>query len=285
MGHYRFGPLGRMVLVDTPGGGFTEVPTEFGATHVSLNGTATKDVFGYKRAWSIPLIGLAPTARSWFELAYRNAVGPCYFLDEERVNRLSEAASSTLSAWSPVTALTASINQATVTTSPLAVATLSYTAAGVVVQARAPLSSVAWTPTAAGTLIADDFLVPVGPGEHVVFSLYVVSGAFTVELVPYGPTLAPLAAIVGGVDQAENLTRRYLTYAVPGDGSVVAVRPRVRVAGAGLVRSVGWQLEQGDLPTAWVLGAPAAKVLVSIGSTRRRSYGNNIDSTLALMEA
>lgn len=285
MVHYRFGPLDRMIVVDVPDGGFEEVPVEIGATHISLNGTATKDSFGYKRTWSIPLAGLAPTALSWFEMCYRNAVGPVYFLDESRVNRLSEAASSTLSAWAPVDAFTASGGPAVISTTTTGVPDrLSTTVAGEVIQALAPLSALRWTPLAAGTVLASDVLIPVGLGEEITFSVYVLDGVFTIEIVPYGPTGVAGAAIVGGVNQAENVTRRYLHTTIPTDGSVVAVKPRLRVLVADTVDTIGWQLESGVLPTPWVLGSPPARVLVSLGSHTRRHFGNNVDSTLALTE-
>jgi hypothetical protein len=285
MGRYRFGPIDRMILVDAPPGGFDEEPVEFGGTHFSLNGTATKDVFGYKRKWSIPLVGLAPTALSWFELCYRMAVTQPYFLDEKRINRLSAAASSTLSAWDPADAFTASQGPTVLTTTTTGVpARLSTTSGSEVLQALAPMSALRWSPTVAGTVMATDALVPVSPGEVVCFSVYILDGICTVELVPYGPTLVAGAAVTGGVDLAENVTRRYLTYTVPTNGTVVAVRPRLRVLAADTVDTIGWQVEASALPTPWVLGSPAARVLVSLGTGKRRHFANNLDGTLVLTE-
>ena len=282
--HYRFGPLTRMIVIDVPPGGFDEVPVEMGATHISINGTATKDSFGYKRTWSIPLAGLTPTALSWFELCYRNAVGPVYFLDESRINRLSEAASSTLSAWAPTDAFTATSGALTTTTTAVP-ARLTTTTGPEAIYSLAPLTALRWAPVAAGTVLASDVLVPVGPGEQICFSLYLLDGVCTTELVPYGPTGVAGAAITGGISQVENVPRRYLTTTIPTDGTIVAVRPRLRVLVADTVDTIGWQLEASDLPTPWVLGSPAAQVLVSLGKHGRRHFGNNIDSTLTLTEA
>jgi hypothetical protein len=285
MGRYRFGPIDRMIFVDAPPGGFDEDPVEYGATHFSLNGTATRDRLGFKRQWSIPLPGLAPTALSWFELCYRSAVSQPYFLDERRINRLSVPASSTLSAWDPHDAFTASQGPTVLSTTTTSVpARLSTTIGGEVIQALAPIWALRWAPTAAGTVMATDALVPVAPGEQVCFSVYILDGVCTVELVPYGPTLIAGAPVTGGVDLAENETRRYLTYTTPGDGSVVAVQPRLRVLAADTVDTIGWQVQASALPTPWVLGAPAARVLVSLGSGRRRHFANNLDSTLTLTE-
>lgn len=283
MGRYRFGPLTRMIVVDTPPGGFNEVPVELGALHTSLNGTATKDVFGYKREWSIPLVGLAPTALSWFELCYRQAAGDCYFLDELRINRLSETVSSTLSAWSGITAFTATNGVLSTTTIGVPLRLRCTTATGVF-QALAPISALRWVSTAAGTCTATDTYVPVLPGEQVTFSVYVVAGTFSLEIVPYGPTLTPLTAITGGSTQTENLVRRYITYTAPLDGSVVAVRPQIRVTGATTVDSIGWQLEASALPSPWVLGSPPCRVLIALGTHHRRSFGNNLDGSLTLTE-
>jgi hypothetical protein len=281
--HYRFGPLTRMIVIDVPPGGLDEALVEIGATHVSLNGTATKDIFGYKRAWSIPLAGLAPTALSWFELCYRNAVGDCYFLDELRNNRLSEQSSSTLSAWSGITAFVASNGNLSATTAGVPLWLQCSTATGVV-QALAPLSALRWIASAAGTCQASDTLVPVAPGEQVCFSCYAVAGAFTVELVPYDPTLAPLAVVSGGSTVAENLVRRYITYTAPTNGAGVVVRPQIRVTGATTVDSIGWQLEAAPVPSPWVLGSPPCRVLVALGTHRRRHFGNHMDGVLTLTE-
>jgi hypothetical protein len=274
-----------MITIDTPPGGFNEEPIEVGATHMSLNGTSTKDVFGYKRRWSIPLAGLAPTALSWFELCYRNSTGPAYFLDEQRINRLSVAASSTLSAWAQTDAFSASQGPGVVSTTTAGVpARLSCTTGTEVLQTLAPLSALHWTPTVAGTIRAGDALVPVGLGEKVCFSIYLLSGACTIELVPFGPTLVAGAPLIGGVTLAENKPRRYLTVTIPSDGSVVAVKPQLRVLAAGAVDTIGWQVEAAELPSPWVLGSPAAHVLVALGTLGRRHYGNNIDSALSLSE-
>jgi len=272
-----------MIVIDVPDGGFNEEPLQIGATHTSLNGTATRDTFGYKRNWSIPLQGLEPTALSWFELCYRGAAGPVYFLDESRVNRLSEAASSTLSAWSPVDPFTASSGTlvSTVTGVP---ARLSTTTGATVVQALAPIYALRWTPVAAGTVLASDVLVPVARGEQVCFSLYLLDGVCTIELVPYSAAGVAGSPITGGINLAENVTRRYLTTTIPTDGSVVAVRPRVRVLVADTVDTIGWQLEAAALPSPWIQGSPPCRVLVSLGGHKRRHYGNNIDSILTLIE-
>src|ERR1044072_6592799 len=101
MARFRFGPLGRLMVVDVPRGGYDVPVEEIGAMHESLTGSHTKDVFGYKMSVKIDLEGLDARALSWFEMAYRGGLGPTlYFVDEERTNRLGAAVASALSAWS-----------------------------------------------------------------------------------------------------------------------------------------------------------------------------------------
>lgn len=284
MGLFRFGPLGRMLAVDLPTDGFDDPLDELAAVHQSLSGVRTKDVFGYKRSFTVPLEGLSARAASWFEMAARGALGqPLYFLDEFRVNRLGAAVSSTLSAWSPY--VTLAPGNGTVVAVAAPVEMLAVPAPDLL--SLAPAKAASWTTTAAGVLVCQPTTyTPVLPGEDVCLSAYVPSGAPTLELVPFAKgTLLPGAPIVGTVEIAGAPPRRYVTYSVPADGSVVAVRPQLRVAGAGTVVVLGMQLERGSTPSAWVLGSGVPKVLVTAMPTHRRRVGGYSDGSITLQEA
>ena len=284
MGVFRFGPLGRMLAVDLPTDGFDDTLDELAAVHQALSGVRTKDVFGHKRSFSVPLEGLSARAASWFEMAARGALGqPLYFLDEYRVNRLGAAVSSTLSAWSPYVVFSPTNGAAVAVTA----ATEALPVAAPDQPSQAPAKAVTWTTTAAGVLVAQPTsYTPVIPGETVCFSAYVPAGAPTLELVPFAKgTLAAGAPIVGTVTVAGAPARKYVTYAVPADGSVVAVRPQVRVAGAGAVTLLALQLERGATPSAWVLGSGVPKVLVTANPSHRRRVGGYSDGSITLQEA
>jgi hypothetical protein len=281
MGVYRFGPLGRMLSIELPSDGFDDTLDELGAVHQALSGLRTKDVFGHKRTFVIPLEGLAPSVVSWFEMAFRGSLGaPLYLLDEYRVNRLSGACSSTLSAWSPYTAFTASVGTFTATTT--AVEFLPAPGG----PSLAPAKALTWVATAAGLLTCQPTTyTPVKAGEVVTFSAYVPSGTVTLELVPFAKTtLTAGAPVTGTVSVAGTPLRRYVTYIVPSDGSVVAVRPQVRIAAAGTAVLLALQLEQGAVPSQWVQGSGVPKVLVGALSSHRRRVGGYLDGSAQLME-
>lgn len=284
MGVYRFGPLGRLLSVDLPTDGFDDTLDELGAVHTSLSGVRTKDVFGHKRSFAIALEGLTARALSWFEMAFRGALGaPLYLLDEARVNRLGAACSSTLSAWSPYVMFTPANGAVVAVASTVELLPVPAPNA----PSLAPAKALQWMATAAGALVCQPgTYTPVVPGESVTFSAYVPSGAVTLELVPFAKTtLAAGAPIVGTVTVAGAPARKYVTYAVPGDGSIVAVRPQIRVAGAGVVTVLGLQLERGATPSAWVQGSGVPKVIVLTLPSHRRRVGGYTDGSITLQEA
>lgn len=284
MGLFRFGPLGRLMPVELPTDGFDDTLEELAAIHQALSGVRTKDVFGHKRSFSIPLEGLSARAASWFEMAARGALGqPLYLRDEYRENLLGAAVSSTLSAWSPYVVFAPTNGTAVPVAAPLGVLPV----ASPDQPSQAPAKALTWTSTAAGVLVCQPTTyTPVVPGETVCLSAYVPSGAPTLELVPFAKdTLAAGAPIVGTVTIAGAPPRRYVTYAVPADGSVVAVRPQVRVAGAGAVTLLALQLDRRATPGPWVLGSGVPKVIVSAMPTHRRRVGGYSDGSISLLEA
>jgi hypothetical protein len=281
MGHYWFGPLGRLMVVDVPDGGFDDPIEEIGGMHESLNGTRTKDVLGHKATYKIRLDGLDPRALSWFEMAYRGALGyPLYFVDEQRINRLNAAASTARSAWSEVDPFVITSGTLAMVANPNLL--LPGTQDGATVQTPGPARSTTWTTTIGATLKVGD-IVPVREGEHLVFSLYVSSGTPSVEFTPFDASLTPLAQAGATQIIAGTPPRRYVTYTVP--AGVAAVRPLIRHPGAQASTFTGLQLEAGDLPSPWVQGAGVGTVLVDSFPLTRRKIANHTDAELTLVEA
>lgn len=282
MGSYRFGPLGRLIVVQIPDDGFDMPVDEFGGLHESLNGTRTKDVLGRKTTYKINLEGLDTRALSWFEMAYHGALGSAlWFVDEQRTNRLSREVSSALSVWSDIDPFS-NLN-GTRTTVPNTVSLLPDVQGGAPGLTPAPDSAQQWVSTAGGIVRCGPML-PVQPGEHMVFSLYALSGTPTLEFTPYdaaGVALAqsgPLTDVIASVPP-----RRYETYVVPASG-VAAIQPCIRHAGAQTSVWTALQLEQGDIPTPWVLGGGASRVLVNDFPLSRRRVGNYVSGNLVLLE-
>jgi hypothetical protein len=282
MGRFRFGPVGRLMVVDTPQDGFDDAVEEIGGTRQSLNGTTTKDVFGYKASYKIGLDGLDPRALSWFDMAYRGALGaPLYFVDEQRTNRLTAAASSARSALGeddPYSNL-----NGTRTTVANTALLLPGVQDGVAVQTPAPVNAQQWVSTATG-IVRCGPMIPVQSGEHMVFSIYVLSGTPVLEFTPFDATGAALpqvgstATVIAGTTE-----RRYLGY-VPAAG-VVAVQPCIRHMAAQSSTWTALQFEAGDTPTPWVLGGGGLQVIVDSFPTSRRRLGNYKDATITLLEA
>lgn len=283
MGRFRFGPLGRLMVIDSPRDGFDTETSEVGALHESLSGARTKDVFGYKAKYKIGIEGLEPRALSWFEMAFRGALGSVlYFVDEQRINRLSAEASSGLSVLSGVDPFThisgthvKAANTALLLPGPLD---------GVAAQTPGPAGAVSWTNVGTQNLLRCGPMVPVQPGEHVVFSVYILSGTPTLEFTPYDaagaalPQAGSVTTTVAGPPE-----RRYASYTVPGTG-VAAVQPCVRHALAQTSVITGLQFEQGDTPTPWTLGAGSPLVLVDEFPTKRRWLGSYVDASITLLE-
>jgi hypothetical protein len=282
------GPLGRMMAIQVPTAGIGAVPYTYGVLHQNLSGAATKDIFGQKWSYSVPLEQMGPRAYSFIEMMLRGALsGPYYLLDPRRRNRLGPVVSG------------CGINYSSTGTSPW------VPSSGVVTIVAAPevmLPSpanmytpgpslgVRWVPTAAGVLVGGITPVPVLPGETITFSCYCPIGSPTVELVPYNASLVAQAAISGTITVAGAPARKYITYIVPRDGSVVAVLPQIRAAAAGTFLTMAWQITDGSTPEPWVIGGGVPKVLIdqtnTSGATNGADYLSNTQSgTLTLFEA
>ena len=287
MGRFRFGPLGRLMVVDSPRDGFAAPVDTIGALHESLNATRTKDVFGYKSTYKIPLEGLDPRALSWFEMAYRGALGnPLYFLDEQRVNWLSPAVSSALSAWAetdPFVHLNG-VHTVVANTFPL----LPDAEDGGALLTPGPTSALSWTNTATGNIIRCGPMIPVTPGEDMSYSVYVLSttgGTPTLEFTPFDSAGVALGQLPGASDTqvtAGSPPRYWIPYiANPG---VAAVQPCIRHAVPQTSVLTGFQLEKSLTPTPWVLGQQPARVLVDDLPLDRRFIGNYMNAVITLLE-
>lgn len=286
MGQFRFGPLGRLMVVDSPQDGFDSPVNEVGALHESLNGTRTKDVLGYKSTIKIELEGLSPRALSWFEMAYRGALGETlYFLDEQRVNRLSAAASSALSSRAEADPFTHT--NGTHTTVANASLLLPGTEAGEAVLTPGPAKAVQWVSTDTQRIVRVGPALPVQPGEHIVFSFYLLSSSLDsqtpqAEVTPYDAAMValPQAGVQGEI--AGPPVRRFVRYTVP--AGVVAVQPCIRHGQIHTSSWTGLQFEQGDDPTPWVIGAGVPQVLVDDFPSKRRWIGNHVNASITLLE-
>lgn len=257
--YYLFGPLARMMPIQVPLEGFANPITEYGALHSPLSGAQTKDVFGYKGSWQIPLDSLEPRAWSFLEMIFRGAIpGPYYFIDPRRRNRLSATVSSTDAVYTADTVWFPSSGAL-----PHAGAT-SWTLPDAVTGkvSQGPGNALSWTPTAAGTLLAETRPIPVLPGETITFSCYVQAGSPTLEIVPYDGSFTAHAPWTGTVDVPGTPDRKYITRRVPLDGSVAAVRPQLRAAASGTFTTYAWQLSDHGGPEPWVLGAGIPQVLL-----------------------
>lgn len=259
------GPLGRLVRLDLSpdAGDFTDEPRELGALNTALDGTETKDVFGYRRAISLPAVGFADRALSWIMSCYRGVIaGPLYYLDTRYPNRLSASVSGM--AWPQVGRWSASSGSAEKTPSGLDLLTTA-TAEGDI-SVPGPSWALTWSPAAAGTLTAEATrFIPVVPGEELVFSVWALAGAPTLELVPYSADGVAGAEVTGTTVLAGPVPRRYVSYTVPASG-VAAVRARIRAAGAGTVTTAAWMLsapQEDGTPPPWVLGRSAPQVLIN----------------------
>lgn len=257
--YYLFGPLGRLMPIQVPLEGFSNPLTEYGILHNPLSGAQTKDVFGYKSSWQIPLDALEPRAWSFLEMIFRGAIaGPYYFIDPRRRNRLSAAVSANDTVYTADTVWVPSSGALPHTS----VASFLLPDAGTGKQSQGPGAALSWTPAVAATLLAEARPVPVLPGETITFSCYVQAGTPTLEIVPYDLGGTAHAPWTGTVDVPGTIDRKYITRRVPLDGSVAAVRPQLRAGAADTYTTVGWQLSDRSSPEPWVLGAGIPQVLV-----------------------
>lgn len=281
MGRFRFGPLGRMMMVDSPERGFSVDPGEVGVERQTIDGTRTKDVFGYKQEFKVDVDGLDARALSWFEMAYRGALGPTlYMLDEQRINRMSAAASSARSAWSydDPFASTSGVETVVANTELLLPGVLD----GTNVETPGPNSAWQWVTTIGATCQIGD-IIPTQEGEHLVFSAYVLdAGTPELEFTPFAADLTQLPQVGATTVVASSPPRRYATYVVP--AGVAAVRPLLRHPGAQTSTVTALQLEEGDTPTPWVMGVGTPRVMIRSAPMDRRRLGNYMDSKFTIVE-
>jgi hypothetical protein len=277
------GPLGRLMQIQMPSGGFSSHLMENGSNHTPLSGRRTKDIFSRRFEYDISLDGLSPGVLSWLELLYTDAItGPFYLLDSSRVNRLRARISSTGTA--PISHNVNSLDwtiSSGVVTFPAATVVLLPAATGHL--SPGPSKAAQWVPTAAGTLL-DTAQIPVIPGETITFSCYAQAGAPTLEIVPLSASLVAGAPITGTVVVGGTPPRRYVTYTVPTNGSVVAVQVQLRASAAGTYTTTAWQLEANATPGDWALGTGVPKVLFDDMTGDRQSVGTYTASELSLLE-
>ena len=277
------GPMGRLMKIDIPTDGFTATLTESGAEHLPLSGRRTKDVFNRRRGFEIPLDGLTPGALSWFEMLYTDAIlGPFYLLDTSRPNRLRARISS--SGTAPLSSNANALDWNNPGAGPLTF----ITATSVLLPNGTDLSpgpsrAAQWVPGAANVL-TDTAQIPVIPGEVITFSVYVQAGAPTVEIIPLNAVLDPQTPISGTTIVAGTPPRRYVSYTVPSNGSIVAVQVQIRASAAGTYTTLAWMLNSGGTPADWTLGTGVPRVLVMAMDNARQRVGNYTSSAVSIRE-
>jgi hypothetical protein len=259
------GPMGRLVSIDIPTGGYKHDFVEYGSEHVPLSGLRTKDILAIRHEFEIDTDGLTPRALSWFRALYTEAIpGPLYLRESTETNLLRLRVANTSST-------PASLPNSTDWTIPgggdvvaSVVATNAILSSPIPGEETtfAPARALSWVSAGANRTISDAILTPVLPGEKLCFSTYVQSGTPTLEIVPYNAALAPQTAITGTTIVAGTPPRRYVGYTVPTNGTIVAVAVQLRQATAGTTITHAWQLEPGRLdPSAWRQGLGVPKVM------------------------
>lgn len=276
------GPLGRLTAIMVPSGGYDADPIEFGGLHEPLSGVATKDIFGHRRRYNIGLDGLDPRALSWLEMLFYGAVEqPHYIRDTRRANLLKPRVSTSMSyPFDPSSSTPTYVNPGGGVLTPVAASTPYLPVAGVL--SPGPTRAVQWAPAAANVL-TDAVLTPVLPGETVIFSCYVQAGAPTLEIVPYNAALAPQTAITGTTVVAGTPPRRWVSYTVPSNGTIVAVAPQIRASAAGTFTTYAWMLSTSL--SDWVMGTGCPKVIFDTFPQHRERLGKYTSATATLREA
>jgi hypothetical protein len=260
------GPMGRLMMLDVPVGGYKHDLVEYGSEHVPLSGLRTKDVFSLRHEYQIDTDGLTPRALAWFRMLYTEAIaGPLYLRESTEKNLLRTRISSS---GSTILALPGTFDW----TAPGAGDTYTAVAAtNLLLPASVsgqeltpgPSRALSWFANGSNRTIADTQVIPVLPGEQLCFSAYVQSGTPTLEIVPLNAALVVQTPITGTTTIAGTPPRRYVSYTVPSSGTIVAVYVQLRLATTGTTVTHAWQLEGGSLtPTAWALGAGVPKVLM-----------------------
>lgn len=292
MGVIYIGPYGRLMAMDVGQDGFDSGMVEFGALQEPLSGMHTKDVFGWKRSFNIPLNGLHRRALSWFEMLYRGSItGPFFLRDPRRMNMLHAAVADGLSSYSrsvpfvpPNGVVSAQANTKLMLTSQR-VDTVTFTET-----TPGPSFAAKWVATAAGAVSCGKTLIPVIPGETLIFSFYLVSGSATPGMLTYAtPASSAVAASVVVLNDPTDSTRKFIRYTVPTNGSVQAVMPTFNLTAAGTTVVLALQLEgqrqTTDVPYAWVLGTGVPKVIVNDFPQHSEYLGVYTSGSLALLEA
>ena len=268
------GPIGRLMTIDVPSAGYTHDFVEYGSEHVPLSGLRTKDVFSRRHEFVIETDGLTPRALSWFRMLYTEAIaGPLYLRESTEKNLLRGRTSSTTSTifmlpgstdWSaPGAGDTVTSVAATNLLLPAAIPGEELT--------PAPSKAVSWFANNANRLMTDTAVIPVLPGEQLCFSAYVQSGTPTLEIVPYNASLVAQAPVTGTVTVAGTPPRRYVPYAVPTNGTIVAVQVQIRQAVSGTTVTHAWMLESGRAtPSAWTLGLGVPRVMMTEDASGER---------------
>jgi hypothetical protein len=283
------GPLGRLMTIDVPSGGYKADLVEYGSEHVPLSGKRTKDIFSRRLEFEIGTDGLTPRALSWFRMLYTEAIaGPLYLRESSNKNLLRQRISST---GSTILALPGSTDWSapgagdTVTPVAATATLLPGTVPGGEL-APAPSKAVAWFANNANRTMTDTALVPVLPGEQLCFSAYVQAGTPTLEIVPYNAALVAQTPITGTVIVAGTPPRRYVTYTVPTNGTIVAVAVQLRQATSGTATTLAWMLESGSAtPTTWHLGVGVPKVMmVDDAKGNRHAVGPYTDGSFTFRE-
>lgn len=258
------GPYGQLVALDVPSGGYRHDFVEYGAEHVPLSGLRTKDIFARRHEFEIDTDGLTPRALAWLRMLYTEAITGPYYLRESSERNLLRARISSSS--STLTSLPNTVDwnitggdtiASVAATSPL----LPSTVPGEELS-PGPSKALSWTSGGSNRVLSDAAIIPVMPGEQLVFSVYGQSGVPSLEIVPYNASLAPQTPITGTVTIAGTPPRYYVAYTVPTNGTIVAVAVQLRQATAGTRVTVAWQLEIGvTTPTGWSLGLGVPKVM------------------------
>jgi hypothetical protein len=283
------GPLGRLMAIDVPTGGYDHDFVEYGSEHVPLSGLRTKDIVAIRHEFKIDTDGLTPRALAWFRMLYTEAVpGPLYLRETSEKNKLRARISTTSSTVASLPNVVDWVLSGVGDTVATVAATNLLLPAAVPGEelTPAPARALSWFTNGANRTLTDGVIVPVRPGEQMCFSTYVQSGTPTLELVPYNASLVPQTAITGTVIIAGTPPRRYVSYTAPTNGSVVAVAVQLRQAAGGTAVTHAWQLEMGTLvPTAWKIGLGVPKVMFTgNASGKRHGVGAYTDGSYTFKE-
>lgn len=282
------GPFGRLMTIEVPSGGYKHDYVEYGSEHVPLSGQRTKDVFSTRHEFEIDTDGLTRRALSWLRMLYTEAIpGPLYLRESSEKNLLRQRISSSSSTIAALTNLADwTITAGDTVASVLATNLFLPTTIPGEELTPAPARALSWTSAGTNRVLPDAVIVPVLPGELLCFSTYAQSGTPSLEIVPYNASLVAQTPITGTSVVTGTPPRRYVSYTVPTNGTIVAVGVQLRQATAGTVVTHAWQLEGGSLtPTSWHLGLGVPKVMFTgLMAGQRHGIGRYTDGTYTFKE-